>query len=371
MFTLFNASNLGIDKSPFQYYKLKFIKKRIQDNLINYRDYKRKYSSRVDSNHLLIRLLTSLPVEFNGDLFEYMAKIDSKTRSIAGINGLTSPLTKGDIFEGVFYPNTDEAITYNRSDINPMELWNNWRNVAPVTSHNHPFTNYIIFDVIVDNKVKTSTKSGLANINIDLPLMAAQYRMYSSSEINPSMEKYISQIVVPNFFNSHLDSILYNKVLLRYGLIPENKITTNLPIQQLDLDNEINKLADEVTSNLIKAPLSIKQVLTSIPTLYSDSNVLNTKGKVEMMVTHQNRWTLLAPAINMSRLVLSVLAKGRGREVNLINAIYRTDTRMKQEGYFRNGLRNYTQTKLMSMWSELIDMLETSNEDRRMDGWVD
>lgn len=347
------------DRSPLRYYKMNFLRARVRDTFEHYMDYKRSNPVRINSNHLVFRLLQSLNVQFDGDLFNYMSKVESKVKSLGTVNKLTSPFSKGDIHDSVFYPDTKEVISFSRSNVQPMDLWVDWRGVAPITVSRHPFTNLTIFDVMVVNKPKTSRTHGIAYINIDIALMAAQYRMFKATYKDGTLDQYVGQVVVPAFMKSHLDLVLFNRVLHYFGLIPANNVKTNLPFMQPNLDGELDRITKDLFEDLVGKVLHPRQILSSIPTLYHDDHILNRSRHTDMMIAQQSIWLLHSQAIPKAKLVLEVFKRkdNPARILQLIVDIRRNDVRLKQEGWYRNGLRKDTEDYIMEEWEELMDLL--------------
>src|SRR4051812_19549659 len=102
MYNILNPNRF--DKSPFQYARMAYLAGRIDENFRKYADARQQAPGRLDSSHLLMKILTSLSVPFNGDLQEYMTKVDVSMRSLNSSLGITSSANNGGLHtEGVFY----------------------------------------------------------------------------------------------------------------------------------------------------------------------------------------------------------------------------------------------------------------------------
>ena len=348
----------GSDKSPLLFYKSNWLKGRVRSNYQSYLKLKSEYPLRLDSNHLLIALLSSLTSTFHGDLIDYTGKVENEVRRLAGVFKLTTAAVKGKVHESVIYNGVSEIITLSSSTHTFIDLWWDWRDVSPVTIHNHPFTQLELFDPIVNGSPELRTDE-VAYINIDLPLMAAQYRMYRASYPTSNKSNYITQVVLPAMMKSHLDLVLFNKVLVTLGILEPTKIKTNIPMQQPTLDKAADDLAEDIIKGLLKVPLEPRQVLNSIPTLYSDLTALDAARHPDILGTQQSKWAIHSQAINKAKLVLTVAGQRNhfDRALPLLNRIRRNNVHIHQEGWYRSRLTSADTILLMNKWSELLDLL--------------
>lgn len=347
------------DRSPLKFYKIDWLRGRVQDLYSTYMDYKRSNMTRIDSNHLLIKLLTNITTPFDGDLISYTSKVESEVRRISGPLKLTSATVRGDLFEGVFYKGVKEMITVSRSNEPFTDLWWDWRDVSPITVHSHPVTHLTMFDPMVDNSPVIDSDNGLALINIDLPMMAAQYRMFKSNYPDGNYEQYLSQVAIPSMMKSHLDIVLFNKVCAELGLLKPNKIKSNLPFAQPDLDKHADDLAKEIADMLLNKGLTTQQYLSSIPTLYSDSTALVAMEQPSIMITQQSMWALHGQGVLKATFILEI-AKRRehyDRMLPFVVRIKRDNVQIAQEGWYRNGLSSKTTQFLMDRWERILNRL--------------
>lgn len=346
------------DSSPLLFYKTTWLQERVKSNYLAYLNYKKEYPLRIDSNHLLISLLASLTTTFHGDLIEYTSKVEEEVRRLAGAFKLTTASVKGKVHEGVFYKGVSEVITLSSSANTFVDLWWDWRQVSPVTIHNHPFTQIELFDPAVQDSPRITTDE-VAYINIDLPLLASQYRMYRASYPDSNLANFVTQVVLPSMMKSHLDLVLFNKVLVAAQIIKPTRVKTNVPIGQPMLDKAGDDLALEIYKGLLNRPLEARQILSTIPTLYSKSHVLEAAKHPDILGTQQSKWAIHSQAINKAKLILTV-AKHRNhydRMLPLLNRIRRNNIHITQEGWYRSGLAASDTILLMSKWNELLELL--------------
>lgn len=347
------------DRSPLQFYRIGWLRGRVRDLYDTYLEYKRNYPVRVESNHLLIALLSNLTATFDGDLVSYMSQVESSTRRLAGALKLTTASVRGKLHEGVFYKGVTEVITVSSNNTPYIDLWWGWRDVSAVTVSSHPFTQIELMDPLVDGSPSITTDE-IAYINIDVPILAAQYRMYRSSYPTGNFERFISQVVVPGMMKSHLDIVLFNKVLAAMDIIKPTKVRTNLPFAQPTLDKAGDDLAKEIVKGILNVPMTPTQLLNTIPTLYSDSTALVVMEHPDILTTQQSLWALHSQSVLKAKLVLTV-AKERDhydRLLPLQRNIRRNQVHIEQEGWYRNGLSRSESELLTSRWLDVISLLK-------------
>lgn len=346
------------DQSPLQFQKADWLRTRLHQLYTTYIEYKRTNLGRVASNHLLMDILNSLTVPFEGDLIKYIDQVEQISKRLAGTFRLTTSAVRGDVFLDVFYKNVNQVITCSRGDIQPIDLWYDWRAVAPVTVSSHPYTEFELFDPLVMNTPQITNPNPLsyAQINIDIPMLAAQYRMFKASYPNGTKEQYLSQIVLPPMMRSHIDLVLFNKVCVELGVMVEGKVRTNLPFGQPNLDNAGDALAKEIVAILLNKSLTPSQVISTIPAFMDTSNALYAAKPPSLLISAQSMWAIHSQSVDKANLVLEVCSR-RGmyeRALVFLARIKRDNIQLIQEGHYRNGLSPTTQLFLMTRWESVL-----------------
>lgn len=334
---LFKISSF--DRSVVTFGKLAFLKTKVMENLDRYTDVRSTQIGRIDSKHLLVSLLTNLAVVFDGDLFSYMNKVATASRRMVGAMGLVTVENKGNLFtEGVFYPGCKEIITCIRSPYDVMDLWRGWRTIPAVTVQQHPLTDFTMFEPGVMNKAKF-TESGLCVLNIDLPLLAAQWQMFRASSRLVTMEAFITQIVMPAFMRSHVDLVLMNKVAAKLGVIPECLIqTNNVNFMQNSVNTPADQMVDDVVKLLMSKLMAPRNILSTIPAII-DATYLDAVSKIRIMPAMQVMWAKEASRYTAAGVVLELCSLlGDGKSLDFITKVKRNKTEADDEGWYRNGL---------------------------------
>lgn len=337
MHTSFNPVNV-FDASPFQYARMTYLSGRVDENLAKVEALRNLSTGRMASNHLLMRILASLTTPFKGDLFTYIDAVEQDCERICSGQGITTSYSRGRLHnEGHFYNGCQEIITCVRSERwNWMDLWNNWRAVSAIEVLEHPVTDLTLFEPAVMNEAKLSTP-GLAVVNIDIPLMACQWRMWRAANPFDSNELFITQVLLPGMLKSHLDLVIYNKVLQAFGLREACTVNTNFLFSQTPTNTHADDLVKEIYAKITSKRLSANQILTSIPCLYSP-NALVAGAFPSTPPTHQILWAIITQKESRASLVLAQGAlMGYDRLLQDLVRIRRTAIQVREDQVLSTG----------------------------------
>lgn len=343
-------------RSPFQFARMTYLKSRVDENLQKYIETRQQAPGRLDSAHLLMKLLTSLSVRFDGDLFSYMREVDVAARSLCSSLDITTSANNGGIFtEGLFYPGCPEVVIYARNPKHsPMDLWRGWQSIAAVEVVTHPVSDAVIFEPAVKNDVQLKG-SDLVIISIDIPLLAGQWKMWQSANTGKSMENFLTTIVLPNMMRSHLNIVIFNKVMVKLGIRAPVSVKTNLPFAQTPTDVHADAIADEVIDKLSVPKLSAEQILATIPALYGD-NYLQDVVLVNMTPTSQVLWALISQKVDPMAVVLAFGKRtGYDKLLDEIIKVKRTVIEVNQGQLLYSGLRTADSLYLTSRFNKMIE----------------
>src|SRR5690606_15764188 len=150
-----------------------YLKGRVTENFEKLLTLRQDFTGRLESSHLLFKILTNLNVSFNGDLSDYIESCEREVKRLAGGLGLVTSYSKGREFTDYqFYDGCTEIITAIRDEsIGVMDVWTNWRAIEPIKVMVHPYTDLTVVELGVMNSFKSSG-GGLAIVNIDIPMLA-------------------------------------------------------------------------------------------------------------------------------------------------------------------------------------------------------
>ena len=355
MFQLFSRDN-RFDNSPFLYARMDYLRDRVSENYQKLVDQRKWGTGRLDSSHLLRAILSGLAVEFKGDLQEYIQRVGGAERRVVPGLGLTSSYSRGRLFtEGVFYSECPEIIIAAPSfDWTVMDLWRDYKSMSAITVLSHPITDLEIVELGVTNNFTSNAELGLAIIAIDIPLLAAQWVMWKSSNRDGTPEHFLTQIPLANAVKSHLNVAMFNKVQSMMGIEPFVKVRTNLPFAQMDVNGHANDIARDVVKNITSKAMNEGQILSSIPVLFGD-NYLDSVNFPDVSPTYQILWADQAFKMDAASVVLEAAKSvGYDRILDVIRIIRRTLIQNAESKTLSNGLTTATTLLLMDRLAALV-----------------
>lgn len=327
------------DNSVFSYPRMEWLTQRLTSNLQRVHDTRTSIPGRVESNHLLFKILNAINIPFTGDLVKYMADVDSYCKVICQGMGIVSSFSRGKLFtEGLFYPGCPEIIIYSRDDeSDAVRLFKDWRNASPITVINHPVTDL----TVVELGLKTDfwmEEEGLAIIKIDIPLLAAQFLMWKATYPDRNTEFFLSTIPLVNMIKSHLDVAFFNRVQMELGIKPRCEVRTNVPSAQNDPTPQINELVKDIVSRISGKRMTGNQILSNIPVPYGNS-VLDVISVAPTAPTFQVLWALLAVKMELVATVLEFGKRaGYDQMLKELTVIRRSLIEIDNDKVFDNGL---------------------------------
>jgi len=338
MYQLLNRTT-RFENSPFAFPRMDYLRGRVNENYQRYVTERTSYPGRVDSSHLLSKILISLNVEFSGDLVKYMSDCEISARRMCSGLGIASSFSKGTLFtEGVFYPGCPEIILYSRDEsYTVMDLWRGWKDLQAVTVVNHPISDLTMVELGVKNSI-TIDKPDLAVINIDIPLLAAQWKMWQAANPGKLIEAFLTQVVLLNMVKSHLNVALFNKLMVDLNIREECSVRTNLPSSQTSVNAEGQAIIFDVFNKVSGKAMTGGQMMASIPAIFG-SNYLDSVCLPSMTPTYQVEWALMAQKMDSVAVMLALAAKsGYDRILPETTILKRTFIQVKEEKTLDNGL---------------------------------
>lgn len=354
MYNILNPKGV-FDASPFQFAKMTYLRQRVDENYQKYVTERAALPGRVDSSHLLFKILNSITVRFDGDMIKYMDRVAAAATQLVPTLKLTSSYSKGTLFtESLFYDGCPEIIIAAQNPhFKMMDLWTNWRDLEPVWVVNHPISDLTIFEPAVMNSAKIES-SDLAVICIDIPLLFAKYRMFKSTFPEKNMEVFVTGYVLPQMMKSHLNVALFNKCMAYLDIRNPCGVKSNLPFAQNIANLVGDEVAEEVLQKLVGKAMTGNQILSTIPSFYGD-NYLNTVRIGGMSPTAQVLWALTSHKVDRVAVVLE-LGKQAGfdRMLDIITVIKRNIVNNQEDKVMSNGLSTAASIYLTDRYNKYV-----------------
>lgn len=284
-----------VDKSPFQYGMMAMLEARVLHYQHMYESTRKEATGRIEGNRsILTQILTNITEEFTGDLSDYMRRVDRVGTDLSRTLGLVSNYGEGKLFNSTLYPGCNEIFIQARNeDYMWSDLWYSWRTIPSVTVVDHPFTDLTYFEPGVTNPARVEG-DGLAIFHVDIALLYIQWQFFMSSNPGVTVEFFLTSVVYPNMMKSHMDIVMFNRVMLRMGLIKECKVTkSNLMFNQQSLDQEMDRIVDTVLKNIDGRRLTYGQMVSAVPSIFGE-DYLSSTDDPGLMPTIQSMWVTLA-----------------------------------------------------------------------------
>lgn len=344
MYTLFNllpAVQKGTLRSP----EWNYIRSGLRANIGAVQRYYRQNPASVKSDHFLIRLLYSLGVPMLQSLERYYYHVDAVALNMSMPLKMTSSISSGATFEGVFYgAGVSEILIAHNESFDFNQANRDWKNLQAVKVLRHPRS-----DVYpnLPNGSNSGVETGLAVIAINIPMLAVQYRAFRLNEIavregtndnQLSVGHFIHMYVLPNMVPSHLDYALFNRIDKLSRGFPLGENTKKFPFVLNELTKKIDGYYRDVLLNLQRNSQDFTGTLRTIPaaTLDSMNEVMDLP---DVTMTRQVMWGAAIarmPAVNF--LFDTAVGGAKRRNGQEVNAVLRAIRSYKANHLMRNVL---------------------------------
>lgn len=359
MRTLFNL------KPPSQYGVLRsvhwpYVRDGLRRNLEVILRYHRKNPQAVKGSHFLVRLLGAITIPHALNLDRYFENVDAGTFNTANALKLTSPVSKGVVFKGIFYgPGCHEVIIGHNELFDIVDADRNWMNLQPIQVLRHPRSDLMMN--IPDGK-PTGSETGLAVISINIPMLAIMYRAFCRYEEQAAPEggrlsvyHFIRMYVLPNMLASHLDVALFNRIdnLQKGAPIGESKQAHSFALP--DYSKKVTEVHLELLEYLHKKRQDFLGVLYTIPGAVKP-NMAQVMEMPDVAPTSQITWALVLARLH----VVTFLFKSVGERLHAqnqveVNAIRRAIISYRSTSVFGSVLPIEDQIEAEMMLDDIFD----------------
>ncbi len=344
MYTLFNllpTVGKGISRAQ----EWNYVRSGLRANLGAVHRYYRQNPMSVKSDHFLIRLLYSIGVPMLQSLERYYYNVDAVALNMSMPLKMTSSISKGDVFEGVFYgAGVSEILIAHNDSFDFVQANRDWRNVSAVQVLRHPRSDLYLN---LPNGSNTGVETGLAVIAINIPMLAIQYRAFRFNEIATregtganqlSVGHFIHMYVLPNMLGSHLDQALFNRIDKMQRVAPLGESTKNHSFYQNDFSQKVDRLYQDILTNLGKVTHDFTGTLRSIPVAIKD-NAEEAMQMPDITATRQVLWALVIARLNAVNFLFDTAVGGaRQKNSGQVNTVLRAVRSYKANNLMRATL---------------------------------
>ncbi len=266
------------------------------------KEYRRKNPRYLPGNHILIRLLNSIPMSYTLDAKTFNDKVADNALLFTQSFKMTSALSKGQVWRpGPFLgKEVTEVIVANIDSWDVDAGMANWEELAPIRYLYHPMSTLKL--PVADGQF-ASAEAGVAVITINVPMLACQYRAwrkaYSVVDESPrTIGQFLQAYPLPNMLDSQLDIAILNRLMGRYfGTTPVGEPFRH-PFYLTDWSSEVDDVLDKFLDQAGPKRWDFDTLVSHIPTVCHE-NLHHALQLPEMAFSTQFQW-----AVMLSRIAL-------------------------------------------------------------------
>lgn len=279
----------------------------VHDRILEYR---RTYPGYLPNDHILISLINGLGTPLSMDVQRYVDKTRDRAFYHSAALGFTSPVSKGRVHtSGQFFGKYVQDVliaTDDEFDVDDAAV--RWEELEPVRFLYHPLSD---LSYTIPGLQPSSTEGGLTVIQVNVPMLALQYRQWRyaqqevSAERNPQTTgQFLSRYALPNMLRSEIDWTLFNRMLLRYYDAEAALPVKRHPFYIYDYSRDVDDLVDNYLTYISKRSMSFDTLLSNFPAIMHDDfhEIIQLPDRSYM---NQMRWAATVARIPMLAFLLN------------------------------------------------------------------
>ena len=256
----------------------------------------------VTSNHLLVKLIESVPIEHGNDVRKYFDSVTDVAYEIASAVGVCSPAYRGGVTNKPWlYGTGNTEIPVAINDYNKEELEFTAENQYGITEFpplrllTHPITS-VGLD-IPDGRTP-ATEKGLVVYLIDIPLLCTQYRAFRLKQLETQPDApegpthFVNRFVLPSLMADHLNIAFFNRLNALLQQRPVSDVVRRLPIGLPNYNEKLRQLCEEVLERFVGYKSNFGGYLANIPLALNNERLLDLVRLPNLFVTKQVSWAL-------------------------------------------------------------------------------
>lgn len=281
---------IGVGRHRIRLPRYPYVQNGLRANLIKHQEYYRGEIQRVDSRHLLVRLIQSSPLPWSASDRSFLDSARDIMYEVANSLDLTSSVNRGKIhYPGAFYGlGVSESIMVHDEE---FDTYTTWQDLRPIRVHRHP----VVEPGLQPLDGETREAMGWGAISINYPMLMWVFRKWRDSEeshlddFRLSVAHFVMMVVLPSMMEDHLDGVVFNRLYDRLlgttSLTDEKKSA----FYQIDYVDKLDDSLDEYLSQLYRKGLSLEDLLSSIPTIHHDTYYALTSPP-DVVFNNQTLW---------------------------------------------------------------------------------
>lgn len=347
--------------ATFEFPQYQRVQHGLEANLQSVRQYVRQSNHTVPSDHILSRIIGMLHISDRLDVKNYFHAVEDVAYEIANALHITNPFNAGKPHTGDFFG--PQIPTYLHAVNGSLPLGKiehgqliDFENIEAVKIIKHPYTD-LSFNV-PDGQLPDKANYGI--VEIDIPLLALQYRQWYhwrlANDSTQTIKQFIYTHVLTNTLKRYNDLILFN----RYDYIL-NDLTPDTPIPQtryriIDWDLPCLQAQTDIVDELIFGRAKDWRTLIAQVPLSKDRHLLDIAAPANTLLTAQNEWLIVASQMPLWRFLATINDLNNSRSNRqYINQILRTFKSLNNN----NAYKLYVDEQVRSIIDQDISFLTT------------
>lgn len=329
LFRLESSAEAG----TYLYKHWNYVQAGLRQNVGKVIDHYRQYPNKVNSSHVLIRLLFAMNLPRSLSFDRYISNAFDLAIPTAQSIQLTTATARGKLWDGEFYGGCKEVILANNDYFDFTNAINEWRDYEPIKILAHDQTN---LNYSLPDGRTASGDSGVCFISINVPMLMAQYYFFNKEQddivhdiamARRTAQQFIVSYPIANALKSQTDLVMFNRLYCQMTGTPMlpgyirhsfGNLIDYAPSIYACFEDEINILS--------KYQGKWSGVLKAVPMVFSD-DLLELSKLPDIAPTIQCMWALMASRMKMLDFLTrtSKTYKSRNQqELNHINWLLKT-----------------------------------------------
>lgn len=342
------------------YPNYEYVLKRQKGNLDKVIYFYRNQNHAVKSSHFLVRLLQSIPSGNGMELREYVDRIGDYTRDFASSFGMSSPTSYGRTYEqGVIIgEGNEEVLIASNERFSPTVFKSKWEDAEPIVFLAHAKSDLSLNPLWGEDY---SDEKGFAVIKVNVPMLAAQYRLWKARELemNPDDPKSIMQFIfaypLTNALKSFQEIAYFNRFYNLFNAKKNSPKVDNHPFYLVDYSDRIDKGMGILLDRYLNRRIPFREVLEGFPGI-SNEFLMEALETPKMAQTRQVTWGLNLAKVKVISLFLLWNSRSNSRSNRqLMNQLRRSIKRLKSDKMMNVAMSNRLSKEFKRFMEEEIE----------------
>lgn len=359
MFKLFE--NLGTVSRGFpNFVRFGQYRQTLAGNVDRMAAYCRNNAFIADGDHILIRLLQSIPISYDLPVQKYYDLVKAYDYELCASVKITSPIIHGVESEKPFMlggKNTEYPFSLHGEYSNKVQqLERDWKNIKAVTFMRHARDDLSIS--IPDGKV--SGKEGLVVYRIDLPLLALQHRCFKlEQQRKPNGQRLSTQNFVYMYaLSGAIDSLVavatFNRLRAVQQAVTADPSKNRYVIALPDANRFVDQYIEEVGAFVAGRKFNYAELINNVK--LHNGSIRDTFNLPDNTIsTRQSNWLLYMAQLPVVDWLVSLDQLHEGDLNRAYNNWTRRDLSLAlNDNIFRRGMSLYAQETVSKEVNDLM-----------------